>query len=145
MKKQTQIYCTLKNCVNLKEGSAPLAACASQSLLDEKGFSLSTDAPIITRKPGVQAYWGRLNAPVARRDAWCMEGGQNSGIHAMPAKYQGNEKAVLWTNSWVNKINQVIWTKQTPLQDEGDDDERCGASVVHELSTQQYIRVYLAI
>lgn len=28
MKAQTQIYCSLKNCVNLKEGSAPSAACA---------------------------------------------------------------------------------------------------------------------
>lgn len=36
MKTQIQIYCTLKNCVNLKEGSAPSAACASQSLSDEK-------------------------------------------------------------------------------------------------------------
>lgn len=66
-------------------------------------------------------------------------GGGGSRIYAMPAKYQGNVKAGLWTNSWEgNNINQVIRTQQTPLQDGGDDDERSDASVVFEMSTQQY-------
>lgn len=39
-----------------------------------------------------------LQSPPETHGAW--REGQNSGIYAMPAKYQGNEKAVLWANSW---------------------------------------------